>query len=114
MLQACVSFPAGLAGREVDVSSAELGVEQGGRIVVLGTGGTIAGRAQRPDELLAYRAGEVPVDELLRGIPLRPQAWASRPSRWRSSTARTWGRPSGACCRSGCAITWAGPRCAAS
>ena len=70
MLQACVSFPAGLAGQEVDVSSAELGVEQGGRIVVLGTGGTIAGRAQRPDELLAYRAGEVPVDELLHGIPL--------------------------------------------
>ena len=27
--------------------------ERAGRIVVLGTGGTIAGRAQRPDELLA-------------------------------------------------------------
>ncbi len=46
--------------------------ERAGRIVVLGTGGTIAGRAQRPDELLAYHAGEVPVEVLLHGIPLPP------------------------------------------
>lgn len=52
------------------MSNVEMGVGQGGRIVVLGTGGTIAGRAPRPDELLAYRAGEVPVDQLLHGIPL--------------------------------------------
>ncbi len=39
-------------------------------LVVLGTGGTIAGRAQRSDDLLGYRAGEIGVDELLHGIPL--------------------------------------------
>ncbi len=39
-------------------------------LVVLGTGGTIAGRAQRPDDLLGYRAGEVAIDALLDGIPL--------------------------------------------
>ncbi len=40
------------------------------RLVVLGTGGTIAGRAQRPEDHLGYRAGEVAVDELLQGIVL--------------------------------------------
>lgn len=40
------------------------------RLVVLGTGGTIAGRAQRPEDHLGYRAGEVAVDELLQGIAL--------------------------------------------
>jgi L-asparaginase len=39
-------------------------------LVVLGTGGTIAGRARRAADLLGYRAGEVAVDELLHGIPL--------------------------------------------
>ncbi len=39
------------------------------QIVVLATGGTIAGRAARADDVLGYRAGEVGVDELLSGLP---------------------------------------------
>ena len=39
-------------------------------IVVLGTGGTIAGRAATASDNLGYRAGEVPVDDLLHGIPV--------------------------------------------
>jgi L-asparaginase len=42
----------------------------GRRIVVLGTGGTIAGRAPSAQDNLGYRAGEVGVDELLQGLPL--------------------------------------------
>ena len=38
------------------------------RIVVLGTGGTIAGRAARPDDNIGYSAAEVGVAELLSGI----------------------------------------------
>lgn len=37
-------------------------------IVVLGTGGTIAGRAPTAHDNLGYRAGEVPVDDLLAGV----------------------------------------------
>lgn len=37
-------------------------------VVVLGTGGTIAGRAARPDDLVSYAAGEVPVAELVSGL----------------------------------------------
>lgn len=39
------------------------------RIVVLGTGGTIAGRAATASDNVGYRAGEVPVADLLRGLP---------------------------------------------
>ncbi|RYF16154.1 MAG: asparaginase [Comamonadaceae bacterium] len=39
------------------------------RIVVLGTGGTIAGRAAAASDNVGYRAGEVPVSDLLRGLP---------------------------------------------
>lgn len=39
------------------------------KIVVLGTGGTIAGRASRSSDTLGYTAGQVPVDELLQGLP---------------------------------------------
>ena len=39
------------------------------RIVVLGTGGTIAGRAASAQDNLGYRAGEVGVDTLLQGLP---------------------------------------------
>jgi len=39
------------------------------QIVVLATGGTIAGRAARAGDVLGYRAGEVGVDELLAGLP---------------------------------------------
>lgn len=39
------------------------------RIVVLGTGGTIAGRAATAADNVGYRAGEVPVADLLRGLP---------------------------------------------
>jgi L-asparaginase len=38
------------------------------RIVVLGTGGTIAGRADDARDNVAYRAGVVAVDDLLRGV----------------------------------------------
>lgn len=40
-----------------------------GRIVVLGTGGTIAGRAARQDDLSGYVAGQVSAEELIQGIP---------------------------------------------
>lgn len=39
------------------------------RIVVLGTGGTIAGRAASAADNLGYRAGEVGVQDLLAGLP---------------------------------------------
>ena len=39
-------------------------------LVVLGTGGTIAGRARQSADLVDYRAGEVGVEELLHGIPV--------------------------------------------
>ena len=37
-------------------------------IVVLGTGGTIAGRAASPQDNVGYRAGEVGVSDLLQGV----------------------------------------------
>jgi L-asparaginase len=40
-----------------------------GRVVVLGTGGTIAGRAERPGDNVGYVAGQVAVADLLRGLP---------------------------------------------
>ncbi|RYF74649.1 MAG: asparaginase, partial [Comamonadaceae bacterium] len=43
-----------------------------GRIVVLGTGGTIAGRAARPDDNIGYSAAEVGVEELLTGAEPSP------------------------------------------
>ncbi|MGZ5847274.1 MAG: asparaginase, partial [Ramlibacter sp.] len=39
------------------------------RIVVLGTGGTIAGAADTPQDHVGYRAGQVPVTRLLERIP---------------------------------------------
>ncbi|MBA2675152.1 asparaginase [Ramlibacter sp.] len=48
------------------------------KIVVLGTGGTIAGRAQAAYDALGYRAAEVSVEDLLRDVPgLGGQAIAS-------------------------------------
>ncbi len=38
------------------------------RVVVLGTGGTIAGRASRAEDNIGYTAGEVGVAELLQGV----------------------------------------------
>ncbi|HYW58648.1 MAG TPA: asparaginase [Polaromonas sp.] len=38
-------------------------------IVILGTGGTIAGRAARPSEALAYVAAQVGIDQLVADIP---------------------------------------------
>jgi L-asparaginase len=40
------------------------------RIVVLGMGGTIAGKAARANDNVGYKAGEVSVDDLLAGLPL--------------------------------------------
>ena len=42
------------------------------QVVVLGTGGTIAGRASDPSDQLGYTAGVVPVSELLAGVALPP------------------------------------------
>ncbi len=39
-------------------------------LVVLGTGGTIAGRSSRPDDRVGYTAGQIAVDDLLQGLPL--------------------------------------------
>lgn len=39
------------------------------RVVVLGMGGTIAGRASSPDDLVSYTAGQVAVADLLAGLP---------------------------------------------
>ncbi|TSE24002.1 putative L-asparaginase [Tepidimonas sediminis] len=41
---------------------------------VLGTGGTIAGRAARADDLIGYQAGVVAVQDLLQGLP-EPPGW---------------------------------------
>lgn len=40
------------------------------KVVVLGTGGTIAGRSTAGGDVLNYQAGEVPIDQLVRGIPV--------------------------------------------
>ena len=40
-----------------------------GTVVVLGTGGTIAGRAADAGDVIGYRAGEVAVSALLSGVP---------------------------------------------
>ena len=42
------------------------------RIVVLGTGGTIAGTAASPDDVVGYRAGQIGVDTLLAGVSVPP------------------------------------------
>lgn len=41
----------------------------GGLRIILGTGGTIAGRASRPGDNVGYVAGEVRVEDLLVGVP---------------------------------------------
>lgn len=51
------------------MTEAELLSEADGCVVVLGTGGTIAGRASRPDDLSGYVAGQVAVADLVRDIP---------------------------------------------
>lgn len=43
---------------------------QAQQIVVLGTGGTIAGRSDKAGDTLGYRAGEIAVEQLIAGIPL--------------------------------------------
>ncbi len=59
----------------------------GGRLVVLGTGGTIAGRAAQAGDNVGYRAGEVGVAELvaavpaLRGLPLEAEQVAQLDSK---------------------------------
>jgi L-asparaginase len=45
------------------------------RIVVLGTGGTIAGQAASADDNLGYRAAQIGVEQLLAGVP-RPAGFA--------------------------------------
>ena len=37
--------------------------------VILGTGGTIAGKASRPGDNVGYVAGQVKVEDLLAGVP---------------------------------------------
>ncbi|MBS4038245.1 MAG: asparaginase, partial [Hydrogenophaga sp.] len=38
-------------------------------MVILGTGGTIAGRATRAGDNVGYTAGQVPVSDLVAGLP---------------------------------------------
>lgn len=40
------------------------------KVVVLGTGGTIAGRSSSVEDLVGYTAGVIPVDDLVAGLPL--------------------------------------------
>ena len=40
-----------------------------GKVVILGTGGTIAGRAAQAEDRLGYRAGEIGVDALVAAVP---------------------------------------------
>ena len=70
-------------------------------VVVLGTGGTIAGTAASPDDNLGYVAGTVGVDALVAAVPALGGRARSRPSRSPSSTARTWTSPPGGGSRSG-------------
>jgi L-asparaginase len=42
------------------------------RIVVLGTGGTIAGTAASPDDVVGYRAGQIGIETLLAGVSRPP------------------------------------------
>jgi len=51
------------------VTESDLLSKTDGRVVVLGTGGTIAGKASRPDDLSGYVAGQVGVADLVRDIP---------------------------------------------
>ncbi|WP_370690390.1 asparaginase [Hydrogenophaga sp.] len=51
------------------MTEADLLSKMDGCVVVLGTGGTIAGRASRPDDLSGYVAGQVAVADLVRDIP---------------------------------------------
>lgn len=46
----------------------EISVEGGRRVIVLGTGGTISGRASAANDNIGYTAGEVGVADLLQGI----------------------------------------------
>lgn len=46
----------------------EISVECGRRVIVLGTGGTISGRASAASDNIGYTAGEVGVADLLQGI----------------------------------------------
>ncbi len=41
----------------------------GACVVVLGTGGTIAGRSEKPADNVGYVAGQVAVEDLVRGLP---------------------------------------------
>jgi L-asparaginase len=58
------------------LAKASVVCEDGGsaprRLVVLGMGGTIAGRAASADDNVGYRAGEVGVGELLGALPVLP------------------------------------------
>ena len=50
-------------------------------LVVLGTGGTIAGEAASPDDDLGYRAGSLPVAALVGALRMHASiAWSHRPS----------------------------------
>jgi len=45
----------------------------GSQLVVIGTGGTIAGRSARSQDIWQYRAGELTVEDLLEGVALPAQ-----------------------------------------
>lgn len=43
--------------------------QNGRHIVILGTGGTIAGRAEQSTDVVGYKAGQVAVQDLIDGVP---------------------------------------------
>ena len=79
-------------------------MERDKNIVILGTGGTIAGVAEQAGTSVGYRAALLGVAQLLQAVPdlsaLRRRR--CRRSNWRSWTARTWIMQPGM--RSRCAV----------
>lgn len=65
-------------------------------VVILGTGGTIAGTAARPQDTLGYRAAQLPIADLvaavpaLAGLPLETEQLAQVDSK--DMDAEVWGR----------------------
>ena len=78
-------------------------------MVILGTGGTIAGTAGAPPTTSATAPRSSAWTTWWRPCRRWP-AGRSRPSRWRSSTARTWTTRLGGAGATRARTTWRGPR----
>ena len=53
------------------------------KIVILGTGGTIAGRAASAFDNIGYTAAQVGIEQLVAAVPAWPMRALSSRSRWR-------------------------------